>query len=332
MEPIYEWLLASHEPWARYRTLVELLDQPEGHPAVLQARAEMLTHPLVSALMQDVLAWPGYPLERHNDVRHPLHKLGVLIDFGLTSWDPGMAETLAAIRLHVAPQGSLQTMIHMEWGAAAQKGDFWTWMACDAPLLLHALIGLGGRAEPAVTPALEHLLNLAGENGWTCTVAPELGKFRGPGRKGDPCPIATLYALQALSLCPDLLNHPAAHSGVNMLLTHWSQRRERKYYLFGIGSDFSKLKYPMAWYDVLHVVDVLSRFPQAYLDARFCEMMNLITAQASGTGEYTAGSMYQAWKGWSFADKKKPSAWLTFCVLRILKRIHRLDENKLKGN
>jgi len=33
---------------------------------------------------------------------------------------------------------------------------------------------------------------------------------------------------------------------------------------------------------------------------------------------YTAGSMYRAWKGWSFADKKHPSPWLTFLVLRVL--------------
>jgi len=37
--------------------------------------------------------------------------------------------------------------------------------------------------------------------------------------------------------------------------------------------------------------------------------------------------MYTSWKGWSFADKKHPSAWLTFLVLRILKRVEELPEN-----
>jgi len=27
------------------------------------------------------------------------------------------------------------------------------------------------------------------------------------------------------------------------------------------------------------------------------------------------------WKGWSFADKKSPSPWLTLVVLRVLKRL-----------
>jgi len=75
------------------------------------------------------------------------------------------------------------------------------------------------------------------------------------------------------------------------------------------------------WYDVLHVVDTLSRFPFLQGDSQLREMVDTITAQADEQGLYTASSMYRAWKGWSFADKKSPSAWLTFLVLRIVKRI-----------
>jgi hypothetical protein len=90
--------------------------------------------------------------------------------------------------------------------------------------------------------------------------------------------------------------------------------------LFGIGTKFRQLKYPFVWYDILHVTDVLSRFPFVRQDARFCEMVDTITGRAHEEGHYTAGSMYKAWKGWSFADKKNPSPWLTFLVLRILAR------------
>ena len=96
---------------------------------------------------------------------------------------------------------------------------------------------------------------------------------------------------------------------------------ERKIYLFGVGTDFRKLKYPFIWYDILHVTDVLSRLPFVHTDPRFQEMVETITAQANGEGRYTAGSMYRAWKGWSFADKKSPSPWLTFLVLRVIKRM-----------
>jgi hypothetical protein len=32
--------------------------------------------------------------------------------------------------------------------------------------------------------------------------------------------------------------------------------------------------------------------------------------------------MYLAWNGWSFADKKTPAPWLTYLVLRILRRMN----------
>ena len=49
-------------------------------------------------------------------------------------------------------------------------------------------------------------------------------------------------------------------------------------------------------------------------------MFTELTTQANLEGRYTAGSMYIAWKHWSFADKKAPSPWLTFLVQRIQQR------------
>ena len=96
----------------------------------------------------------------------------------------------------------------------------------------------------------------------------------------------------------------------------------RKPYLFGMGTDFRKLKYPFVWYDLLHMVDVLSRFPYARQDGRFNEMAAAIQSQADPQGCFTTSSMYQVWKGWSFADKKRPSPWLTYLALRIQQRIN----------
>jgi hypothetical protein len=168
---------------------------------------------------------------------------------------------------------------------------------------------------------MDHLKSQARHNGWRCSAAPELGRFKGPGRREDPCPIANVYALKALSLKEELLDDPAVQKGIEHLLGHWEHRGKSKMYLFGIGTDFRKLKYPFVWYDILHVADVLSRFPAARKDPRFLEMVQAILDQADEKGHYTARSMYMAWKGWSFADKKRPSPWLTFLVTRIQHRL-----------
>jgi len=320
-----QWLLECDEPWTCYRTRVDLLGQPETDSGVRAARAAMLSHPQVRQLMAEAAAWPGPPLKRHNDASHPLCKLSTLADFGVqardcgtSSSEGGMASIIKTVLAHPSAQGAFQTMVNIPAAFGGTNENMWTWMACDAPTLLYVLLAMGKGDDKRVKKALDHLTSLVEDNGWRCAVAPEL-KFRGPGRKADPCPIATVYALKALAQAPDWRDCPAVHTGAEMLLSHW-EHQKKKFYLFGIGTDFRKLKYPFIWYDLLHVADVLSRLSFVRADTRFRAMVKAITIQADAQGRYTAGSMYQAWKGWSFADKKQPSPWLTLMALRIAKR------------
>ena len=324
-----QWLLNCAEPWTRYRTMVDLLDLPADDPTVLAARTEMLTSPQVQALMAAAATWGDTALKRHNDASHPIYAFSTLADFGVQADDPSMATSIDAVLAHQSDEGAFQTAlnIHPRYGGTGE--DTWSWMLCDAPTLLYTLLAMGLSEEGGVLSsskgrvqrAVEHLVGLIDENGWRCGCAPEFGKFRGPGRKADPCPIVNVYSLKALSLIPDHRDSPATRVGTEMLLWHWQHQTERKIYMFGIGTTFRRLKYPFVWYDILHVVDVLSRFPFVHADPRFRQMVETITTQADRQGRYTAGSMFMAWKGWSFANKKQPSPWLTFLVLRIQKRI-----------
>ena len=314
---VERWLLAAPEPWTRYRTLVDLLGRSESDPEVAAARSEMLAHPQVNALIAAASTWGEAPFKRHNDASHPIYALSTLADFGLQADDPGMAEVIAKVMARQSPQGAFQSLVNIAPAFGGTGEDQWTWMSCDAPTLLYALLAMGQGADERIRRSVDHLLWLATVDGWKCTAAPEVGKFRGPGRKTDPCPIATVYALKAIAMIPELREGTAAHAGTEMLLGHWAAPRGKKYYLFGVGSDFRKLKYPFVWYDLLHVTDVLRRFPFVHADPRYQQMVAAIKDQADAEGQYTPSSMYQSWKGWSFADKKTPSPWLTFLAWRI---------------
>jgi hypothetical protein len=325
MNPTITWLLNSSEPWTRSRTLLDLLDRPPDDPEVRAARASMLAHPQVQALVAQAATWGTRPFTRHNDAGHAIYALSTLADFGLRADDPGLLPAVADVLAHQSPEGAFQTVVNIPTHFGGCGQDAWTWIVCDTPTVLYALLGLGLAADPRVQRAVDHLVSLVDDNGWRCVGSPDIGRFRGPGRKDDPCPVANVYALKAIAAAgeqgrPDLLASDAARAGAEMLLSHWEQQDERKMYLFGIGTDFRKLKYPFVWYDILHVTSVLSRFPFAHADSRFREMVEVIAAQADVDGRYTATSMYKAWKGWSFADKKIPSPWLTFLALRILKQ------------
>jgi len=91
--------------------------------------------------------------------------------------------------------------------------------------------------------------------------------------------------------------------------------------MFFMGTDFCKLKAPLVWYDVLHVTEVLTQFPWLKGDARLQEMAGAVRSKAGPDGRFTPESVWKAWDGWDFGQKREPSPWLTLLAQRMLKRI-----------
>jgi hypothetical protein len=168
---------------------------------------------------------------------------------------------------------------------------------------------------------VKHLKDIVRDYGWPCAAgAPMKPSFKGPGKREDPCPYANLISLKALAQIGASKDSDLSSAGTDVLLQHWDHAYDHKLFLFATGSDFRKIKYPFVWYDLLHVAEVLSDFPDIHNDPRYQTLLAELAAQADSDGKFTATSMYQAWKGWSFANKKNPSPWLTFLVLRIFKK------------
>jgi hypothetical protein len=317
------WLCTADDPWVRYRTRTQLLGLPETDAAVVGDRQAMLTHPKLRRLIADAAVWPGGVLKRHNDAGHLLHQLAVLADLGMRADDPGMEPVIRAILAHQSTAGTFQSLILTPRAFGGTDEPTLSWMLCDTPTILYALLTFGLGDLPAVQNAVDHLVQLVRPTGWPCAAGQECGSFRGPGRKDDPCPYANLITLKALARVPQLHTHPAVRTGTEMLLGHWEQRRKRKIRMFGIGTDFCKLKYPFIWYDILHVADTLSHFTWVWDDARFTEMIETIVHKADACGRYTPESVWMAWNDWDFGQKRQPSPWITLLITQMLQRIGR---------
>ena len=320
MDTLTHWL-CSGLPWAAYRAQVDLLNLPASDPQVAAARLAMLADPKVQALVAGLANWPGVPLNSHKSAGHPLHQLVFLADLGLTRADPGVAPFCERVLGQPSAQGPFPVLMNIPAHFGGSGKDELAWALCDAPLLLYALACFGYAEHPAVQKAAEHLAGLGRANGWPCAVSPELGRFRGPGSKGDPCPYANLVMLKALAQLPGCREHPAVQLGLETALTLWVERRERHPYMFFMGDDFCKLKAPLVWYDILHVLDVLSRFPAAQSDPRLQELAARVRAKADAEGRFTPESIWTAWKDWDFGQKKQPSPWLTLIAERALRRM-----------
>lgn len=314
-----DWLL-SGEPWVDYRTRLDLLGEGEYNLPVQAARAAMLADPAVQALLAELAGWPGAVIASHKSAGQPFHKLTFAADLGLQPGDPGVDVVVERILAHPSPEGPFQLPVNIPEYHGGSGQEQWAWALCDAPLVVYALFKMGLGEDERVQRALDHLVGLVRENGWPCALSANMN-FRGPGRKEDPCPFATLAMLKALSADPARLDSPAAHSGAECLLSLWHDSLQRHPYIFYMGDDFRKLKVPLVWYDLMHVLDVLTAFPFTRRDPRLLEMTALLQSKADPNGRFTLESVWTAWKGWEFGQKKQPSRWLTLLAWRILRRV-----------
>jgi hypothetical protein len=315
-----DWLLEG-ESWIEYSARRELLEHSEKDPQVKSARMSMLKDAQVQKLVSEMSGWPGKVISSHRSAGQPFHKLTFIADLGLKAGDPGIDTIIERILEHQSDEGPFQLPMNIpdHYGGTGQ--DQWAWALCDAPLLVYGLVKFGLGNEPVVQAAIEYLTGLLRDNGWPCAVSKELGKFRGPGRKDDPCPYATLAMLKVLSAIEQLRDGTECRTGAETLLSLWQESTKRHPYMFYMGTDFRKLKVPFVWYDLMHVLDVLSRFTWTKRDPRLLEMLGILKSKADTQGRFTPESIWRAWKDWEFGQKKEPSRWLTLMAWRIIMRI-----------
>lgn len=319
MEELDEWLLKG-PPWVEYLTRKDLLGQNETDPEVILSRQRMVDHPLIKGLIEELREWPGYPIKRHNDAKHPIHKLVFLSELGFHKDDDHIDEIAGKVLDGTTEEGpiALKWQLYKRW--MGRDGIEMMWAMCDSPLLHYSLINFGYGNDERVKNGAGFLIDRIKENGWRCGGSEKLNNFKGPGPRESVCPYASLLMMRLLSTSEDLRNSREASRGAEALLQRWELKGAEKPFLFGIGTDFRKLKAPLIWYDILHMTEVLTRFDRFRKDPRLNEMVDIIRSKPSD-GKYIPESIWRAWKGWDFGQKKEPSYYMTFLIRRMLGRM-----------
>lgn len=306
-----ESLLASKDTLLAWRARFELSgeDDPVGRKAAY-------ADPRIRALVDGLREWPGEPLSSHKSPRQCFQRLAFLADMGIRSDAPGMREVLKAVKAGRGADGMPRLPMTIGEAHGGTGEETLAWALCDAPVTLRSLALVDG-ADAKTGKAVKSLAALSREGGWPCAVSPELGSWRGPGKKSDPCPFATLAMTRLLLEFGDEYRKEI-ELGAKALLRLWEMSRTEHPYIFYMGTDFRKPKFPFVWYDILPVADTLSRVPSVAKDPRFVDMMDTLRANL---GDYVPGSVYQYWKDWDFGQKKRPSEWIELAALRIERRL-----------
>jgi hypothetical protein len=316
---VTEKLLTMSEPWLQYSIRLNLLN--ESKESLSGLHSEALKDDKIQACLKGITNFNNMLVSNHKIPELPIHKLLFLLDCGFGVDVPEIENAVSKILNRKDKHGVYQSKTNIPKHYGGKGEDVFGWCLCDAPLLLRALLLAGVDYREHIKQGVNHLTSLYAEEGFPHVVSEEHGSFKGPGRKGDCCPLATLSMLNLFAEIDEYRNSDIAKKGIEVILSLWENSRERHPYMFYMGTDFRKLKAPAMWYDILSVADCISKFEYARKDARFCEMIDLIKSKQDPNGMFVPESVYQKCKDWDFGQKKTVSPYLTFLCIRLLDRL-----------
>ena len=310
------FIMENGEAWLQYATKVNI--QKVNKESLADLRLQALSDPKIRAYLNDITDYHSILVRNHKNSDLPIHKLLFLLDIGLDTDVPEIQTAIDKIMEHKDGNGIYQSLTNIPKHFGGSGEDLFGWCLCDAPLLLFALLKAGMNYEKHIKQGTDYLVDFHTDFGFPCTVSKELGKFRGPGRKDDCCPYASLRMLKLLTSIPEYCETKIVENTALGLLSLWEKSLERHPYMFYMGTDFRKLKAPTMWYDIISVVEVLSQVEFIQSDARFIEMVSSIKSKRDTNGLFTPEAVYQKFKGWDFGQKKKPSPYLTYLCYQIV--------------
>ena len=312
-------LLEISDDWLKYAIRLHLCYEPKD--TLDEVRDAALADARIKRYLEVVANFHGTLVTSHTNPDLPIHKLLFLLDLGFDVAVPEIKMAINEILEHRDEYGIYQSITNVPKHFGGAGVDVFSWCLCDAPLLFLALLKSGLDYQEYIKPGVDYLISLSRDNGFPCAVSPELGTFRGPGKKSDCCPYATLIMADLLSYIPEYRDSQFAFLSVEALLRLWENSLNQHPYMFCMGTDFRKLKAPSCWYDIVSVAGVLSKYEFARDDPRFLEMITLIKDKQDQNGFFTPESVYLKLKDWDFGQKKAPSPYLTYLCSQIFEQL-----------
>jgi hypothetical protein len=302
--------------------------RPRDEDHVLDVRRAVVADAGVHRLVENLPSWgeledvPG-----HHSPKFLPNQLNLLADMGVRHGDFEQLDALLEGFLgHEDKDGRFESLgkspghPEPEWGS----------LLCDTNVITYTLMRYKLEEREGVKRAIERITRDVAKTpqgrAWQC-VPQTTSRWRGPGRKADVCPQVTLEGLRVLSRIPDAQRPGWTLEAARTPLEVWRRRGEERPYAFGHGYQFKSVKWPNYWYDVLWVLETLSRFPELWEGAQardedrqaLAELAAcLIAYNIDPDGRVTPRRTYRGFERFSFGQKTDPSPFATARVLAAL--------------
>lgn len=301
-EGTVSWLIEDKH-WLRYSVNTQLLGLP-GEP--YEAIAEREIAAIVTRLKDGMVGLPALKTGKvlYTSTGNAFWDLFFLADVGLTIPDLGLEREVEGV-----------FDLQQEDGSFVLQNGMRPRFHCISAILLSSLAKMGYQDDSRVERFIELVLESQRvDSGWHCALNRARG---GKFESTESCPMDNLNVLMLLSHSERFRNDPRMNGAIDLLLDHWVRRAEPwRPYGFGIGTQFTRLRYPEVKYGILRVLDVLSLFPYATKRPEFQHMLDYVIARSTG-GRYFAESISRSYANFDFGQTRTASRWITFIVNRI---------------
>ena len=301
-----KWFLEG-SPWLKYAVETQLLDKKSDAAPVVKDKS---IAQVISRLKDDKVGIPALKTGKlaYTRTGNAFWDLYFLADIGLSAKDVKIEKEVEELFELQMADGSLILM------DGAKPG-----FHCIPTIILSSLAKMGYKDDPHIRKFLQNVFDLQRlDGGWHCALSRAKGKRL---QDSDSCPMDNLNVLMLLGQYEEFRTDSRFNGALDLLLSHWSRRKEPwRPYGYGMGTDFSKLKYPAVKYGILRMLDVLSLYPYAVRSKEFKNMLDFVL-QKSKDGKYRAESVSRSYAEFDFGQTKEPSRWITFLINRIQKRV-----------
>ena len=187
-------------------------------------------------------------------------------------------------------------------------------LPCHTAYAASLLCRMGYVADERVQATLRHFLDTPWtDGGWRCN---KFSFGRGPETEHSN-PLPTLNVLDAFRFSDYLNNEPTLDKAVEFLLMHWTVKTPIGPCHYGMGTRFMQIELPVASYNLLNYVHVLSFYNHAKQDERFLEALEVLKSKLVD-GQLVVERTSPKLSKLAYCKKSRPSEIATRCYHEIV--------------
>lgn len=337
------WLTDRDNPSVRYLTLIHLLGFSQDHPEVLEARRAITSNPRVVKILSKQgpegqwgsAAEPYLP--KYKSSYWQVMILGML---GLRRTLPSVRKAIEHVFQFQHPEGGFS-----ECGEVGARKEYqylkeraekkervmppehqWIQehihefqLTCLTGNVCLALIRLGYASDRRVKRGLKWLVKVQNEDGgWLCPY------WKAHTKDKHGCFMGTITPLDAFSELParfstsEIVN--SMETGIEFLLKHRLFRADHHDFKV-IKESWLTLGFPQFFYDILRGLSVVCKAEHAD-DRRIDEALIILLKKQQDDGRWILESSPVGRMQTNLERKGKPSKWITFNALRVIKSVY----------